>query len=696
MADLPPHYVAKDRDNEPIEADVLLLGEIDEPLEEEEEDLEEEEMEDEEMVNDEDNEGNEEDDAEVINPYEEADPHNRPPPTSDEESEFAPPLSHERPSCNSKVCALGPMCCDLKSVHKGVKRLSNQMHDRYRTQRKMAGKLRQDKLRMNGQEFDITSLDLAVRENRSENSKMMKMIEGLSREFTELKIQNRRDEELSRWEAWVRGRIPNNLRFQEEPSIYTASVPRADDPYVIVRDVAMVTQEDEDDDPNAPRDTQPFKPRGSPHDSQIMSPRRMTQANIKRLIVDVIAQDRATRASTGGASGSGGNNANQGGAPHVRECTYSSFIKCNPTTFKGVKGAVKLCHWFERIESVFSISECAERNKKFKEWRLNLRVKDSNIAAYTQRLNELVLLFPEAVSSKENKVEAYIRGLPKIIKGETTSSRPIVLNEAVGIDNTLMEQKLVTKSERIAESNKQKWENNNQGNNHNNNNNRGGNVKSQAYVIRDAEHNQGSNVVTDIKPVKLNTSYEVKLDDGKVVSTNSVLRCCTLNLLNHLFDIDLMPIELGTFDVIMGMDWLVERDAFIVCGKKELHVLYKNKMLVVKSDSSVSRLKVISCIKARKYIERGSQSFLAQVTEKEPTKKQLQDMPVIHNFPEAFLDDLPGLLPPRQVEFKIELIPSAAPITCAPYRLAPFELKELSNQLKGLSEKGFIRPSYSP
>ncbi|GJS52345.1 putative reverse transcriptase domain-containing protein [Tanacetum coccineum] len=255
----------------------------------------------------------------------------------------------------------------------------------------------------------------------------------------------------------------------------------------------------------------------------------------------------------------------------------------------------------------------------------------------------------------------------------------------------------------------------------------GGNVRGQAYVVRDAEHNQGPNVVTGtlllnnwyvtilfdssadksfvdvrlshllkIKPAKLNTSYEFELADIKVVCTNTILKGCTLNLLDHLFDIDLMPIELGTFDVIIGMDWLVERDAVIVCGKKEVHVPYKNKTLVVKGDSGASRLKVISCIKARKYIERGSQLFLAQVTEKEPSKKQLQDVPVIHNFPEVFPDDLPGLPPPRQVEFRIELVPGAAPVARAPYRLAPSELKELSDQLKELLEKGFIRPSSSP
>nr|GEV66801.1 retrotransposable element Tf2 [Tanacetum cinerariifolium] len=171
---------------------------------------------------------------------------------------------------------------------------------------------------------------------------------------------------------------------------------------------------------------------------------------------------------------------------------------------------------------------------------------------------------------------------------------------------------------------------------------RGRNVQGQAYFIRDAEYNQGPNVVK------------------------------------------------------VGMDWLVERDALIMYGRKEVHVPYRNKTLVVKSDSGVSRLKVISCIKARKYIERGSHFFLAQVTETESAKKQLQDVLVICNFLEVFPDDLPGHPPPQQVEFKIELIPGDALVARAPYRLAPSKLKDLSDQLKELSKKGFIRPSSSP
>ncbi|GJY40188.1 putative reverse transcriptase domain-containing protein [Tanacetum coccineum] len=102
-----------------------------------------------------------------------------------------------------------------------------------------------------------------------------------------------------------------------------------------------------------------------------MPPRAMTQAAIEKFVSDrvavALAQDRATRGNTNGAGGPSGNiegNAGgQDGAPPARECTYSSFMKCNPTSFHGNEGAVELCPWFEKTESVFSISECAERNK---------------------------------------------------------------------------------------------------------------------------------------------------------------------------------------------------------------------------------------------------------------------------------------------------------------------------------------------
>ncbi|GKA04171.1 putative reverse transcriptase domain-containing protein, partial [Tanacetum coccineum] len=99
-------------------------------------------------------------------------------------------------------------------------------------------------------------------------------------------------------------------------------------------------------------------------------------------------------------------------------------------------------------------------------------------------------------------------------------------------------------------------------------------------------------------------------------------------------------------------------------------------------------------------MEKGFPIFLAHVTTKEvedkSEKKRLEDVPIVQDFPEVFLEDLPGLPPTRQVEFQIDLVPGAAPVARAPYRLAPSEMKELSEQLKELSDKGFIRPSSSP
>ncbi|GKB86271.1 putative reverse transcriptase domain-containing protein [Tanacetum coccineum] len=166
----------------------------------------------------------------------------------------------------------------------------------------------------------------------------------------------------------------------------------------------------------------------------------------------------------------------------------------------------------------------------------------------------------------------------------------------------------------------------------------GGDARGRAYVSDKSFVNTRFSHLVDINPDKLDVSYEVELVDGKVVSTNTVLRGCTLNLVNHLFKINLVPIELGMFDVIIGMDWLAERDAVIVCGKK--------------------------------YIERGYQMFVAHMTEMKSKEKRLEDVPVIHDFPEVFPNDLSGLPPPRQVE----IVETTARIV----------------------EKGFIRPSSSP
>ncbi|GJW72988.1 putative reverse transcriptase domain-containing protein [Tanacetum coccineum] len=184
--------------------------------------------------------------------------------------------------------------------------------------------------------------------------------------------------------------------------------------------------------------------------------------------------------------------------------------------------------------------------------------------------------------------------------------------------------------------------------------------------------------------------------DGNLVGTNTVIQGCTLILLNQPFEIDLMPIKLGSFDVVIGMDWLSKYHARIICDEKVVHIPIDGETLIIRGDQSKTRLSLISCIKTERYISRGYQVFVAQVMEKKSDEKRLEDIPVVREFLEVFPEDLPGLPPVRQVEFQINLMPGAAPIARAPYRLAPSEMQELSNQLQELADRGFIRPSTSP
>ncbi|GKD13499.1 putative reverse transcriptase domain-containing protein [Tanacetum coccineum] len=239
-----------------------------------------------------------------------------------------------------------------------------------------------------------------------------------------------------------------------------------------------------------------------------------------------------------------------------------------------------------------------------------------------------------------------------------------------------------------------------------NNNNRGnqvggGNALARVYVVGHTGTNPDSNVVTDtfllnnryasilfdtgvdrsfvsiafssqidIPPTVLDHYYDIKLADERIIRLNTILRGCTLNIMNHPFNIDLMPVELGSFDAIIGMDWLVKYQAIIECAEKIVRIPWGNETLIVHGDGSnrghEARLHIISYSKTQEYMLKGCPVFLAHVTTKEVEdkleKKRLEDVPIVRDFPEVF----------------------------------PEDLLELSEQLKDLSEKGFIRPSSSP
>nr|GEV78244.1 hypothetical protein [Tanacetum cinerariifolium] len=261
----------------------------------------------------------------------------------------------------------------------------------------------------------------------------------------------------------------------------------------------------------------------------------------------------------------------------------------------------------------------------------------------------------------EVKVEQYIRGLSKNIRGDVTSSRLVGINEVVRMAYQLMGKIIQDKADekcgkcgKLGHKTAACWSldiknvtcfNCNEKGHRKKDcpklkkNGQGGNNRGAVYKLRAVDAQQDPKVVTE-----LDTSYDVELADGKV---------------------------------------------------KKVRIPLQGKTLVIEGNRNNSRLKIVSCIKARKYIYNGCELFLAQVTKQVLNLKRLEDVPVIQDFPEVFPEELPRLPPPRQVEFRIDLIPGVAPVARAPYRLAPSKMKKLSDQLKELSKKGFIRPSSS-
>jgi hypothetical protein len=158
-----------------------------------------------------------------------------------------------------------------------------------------------------------------------------------------------------------------------------------------------------------------------------------------------------------------------------------------------------------------------------------------------------------------------------------------------------------------------------------------------------------------------------------------------------------MPMTNGSFDIRIGMDLVrtpsCRRQVFE--GALRLN-LPNGDTMIVYDDKSGDNLRIVSSIKAQEDLQKKCPSFLAHIVDKSKEVKKVQDIPEVCDFPDVFSEDLPGLPPQRQVEFRIDLIPGAAPIARAPYQLAPSEMQELSSQLQELLSGGFIRPSSSP
>ncbi|GJS11441.1 putative reverse transcriptase domain-containing protein [Tanacetum coccineum] len=172
---------------------------------------------------------------------------------------------------------------------------------------------------------------------------------------------------------------------------------------------------------------------------------------------------------------------------------------------------------------------------------------------------------------------------------------------------------------------------------------------------------------------------------------------CPIRFDDRIRPANLLPIHMLDFDVILGMDWLASHRATIDCYART--VIFGNVRqpeFVYHGSSPLKSVKLISAMKARTLISHGCQGFLASVMDTSLESPNIENLSVVREFADVFPDELPGLPPAREIEFGIELIPGAEPISKAPYRMAPVELKELKEQLQEMLENGFIRPSVSP
>ncbi|GKB76125.1 putative reverse transcriptase domain-containing protein, partial [Tanacetum coccineum] len=357
-----------------------------------------------------------------------------------------------------------------------------------------------------------------------------------------------------------------------------------------------------------------------------------------------------------------------------RECTYKDFLNCQPLNFRGTEGVVRLTQWMEKMESIFNISSCTIGNQvKFTTCTLlgiALTWWNSHVKAVGL---DVAYAMPWKTISLQNEVEKYVGGLPDMIQGNVMFAMPKTMNPARANAANGNNQRAPRANPRVLNC----FE-----------------CGAQGYFKKDCpklkNRNQRNQVglemlwsfvstafssLIDIIPITLDYGVDIELADSRIIWVNTLIRGCTLNLINHPFNIDLMPVEMGSFDIIIVIDWLSKYQAVIIYAEKIVHIPFGNEILIVHGDGSSheqgSRLNIISCTKTQKYLLKGCQVFLAHVTTKKTKdkskEKRLEDVPIVQYFLEVFPDDLPDIPSAEQVEFQIGLIPGAAPVARAPY-----------------------------
>nr|GEX16521.1 retrotransposable element Tf2 [Tanacetum cinerariifolium] len=365
----------------------------------------------------------------------------------------------------------------------------------------------------------------------------------------------------------------------------------------------------------------------------------MSQAAIRKLVADSIATALETQTTTMAEADNS-----------IREIliakrrNYKKFISCQPFYFNGTEGVVGLIRWLLKNKY------CPRTEiKKMQDEFYNLSVKGNDLKTYVRRFQELAVLCPNMVPNNEKLMEVFIGGLPRSIEGNVTASKPQTLEEAINITQRLMDH--VTKHNLIqgTNDNKRKFEdkrnipsNNNYRNNYQNiSNNRTNDFRQQQ----------------NRRPETFRSYVATPTENRGYTRNRPLCQRCTLH-------------HTGPCTIRCR-----------VCNK----IGHLTKNFINKGPATGSNLQPVSVI-CHACGEKGH--YRTQVMEKKSDEKRLENIPVVREFPDVFPKELPGLSPVRQVEFQIDLILRATPVARAPYRLAPSKMKELSNQLQELADRG--------
>ncbi|GJW45285.1 putative reverse transcriptase domain-containing protein [Tanacetum coccineum] len=436
----------------------------------------------------------------------------------------------------------------------------------------------------------------------------------------------------------------------------------------------------------------------------------VTEAQLQALIDQGVAAAMAEAEASRVRNGYNSNGSGPRPAQTARECSYSEFLKCKPLDFKGTEGVVGLTRWFEKMESVFSISNCPAASqvkfatctlqddaltwwnahvktttteaahampwaalkkmmtdkycprgeiKKIETEMWNLKVKGTDVVAYSRRFQQLALMCSRMFPEEVDKIEKYIGGLPDMILGSVKASKSKTMQEVIEFTTELMEDKTHAYAERQAE---RKRKNDDLSKNNQNQQNKRQNT-GQAYTAGNSDRKS----YAGSKPLcsKCNCHHEA----GPCPP-----RCNNCNRFGHLArDCRIRPAnnnnnnnrnnnnnnrnnnnnnQQGNVLMLFRSGLVGEvTKRVIMCAEKIVRIPWKNKTLIIHGDGStqgnVSRLNIISCTKTQKYMEKGFPIFLAHVTAKEVEdksgKKRLEDVLIVQDFLEVFPEDLPGL-----------------------------------------------------